>query len=201
MHESQVNFSDSSPELLTPRYGKRLEAFMKMKGGNSRFKVGSTADDQNRTIQLTNRDVVVNSLSDGSLPIILQEYSTADVLESGKLHKKKVLLVESKSSNGSTIDCGLLPGDQLISVDETSVEHFSATEASDIVTNALTKNSSVKLTVRPVSELTELSVRSDCNGQAVMVSEHIASTRSLKRTASRRHVPPSPEVQFEFCLC
>ena len=56
-----------------------------------------------------------------------------------------------------SVGCGLLPGDRLLGIDDYDVEHAQQEHAVQKIKSA---GQSVCLTVQPIPELTELSVRS-----------------------------------------
>jgi hypothetical protein len=145
-------------------------------------------------ISSVTREVCVHLHEDGSIPITVNEHVLTERSKLSPVSQQKVIIVESTDSTSMSSVTGLLPGDQLVKVDGSSVEMMSCNEAWKLIVNNLTENGVVCLTVSPLTELRELSLRSDRYGKSIAVFKHCASTGSLKRTASLRHLPQSPEV-------
>lgn len=91
------------------------------------------------------------------------------------------------STSGGEIT-GLLPGDRLISVNDQLVENISREVIIEMIRNC---NESVRVTVQPVAELVELSVR--CmdaqdvqSSNTYIVSHSNSDCNTLRRSASKR---------------
>jgi hypothetical protein len=144
------------------------------------------------------REVSVHQQEDGSVPLVVNEHILFDCVNSSSASQRKVILLEPTTSDVTPPVTGLLPGDQLIKVDGYSVESMSCNEAWKLITSNIRKNGTVTLTVSPLTELRELSLRSDRSGNSIAVFKHCASTGSLKRTASLRHLMQSTQVCLLF---
>jgi C-terminal processing protease CtpA/Prc len=140
------------------------------------------------------REVSVHQQEDGTVPVTLNEHILYDCVNSSSANQRKVILLEPVDSNAMPPVTGLLPGDQLIKIDGYSVESMNSSEALELIINNIRQNGTTNLTVSPLTELREFSLRSDRSGNSIAVFKHCASTGSLKRTASLRHLSQSTEV-------
>lgn len=137
--------------------------------------------DEWKSQDLPTRDVVLRREDFKSLPISLVKHSVAG--NGPREDERSVLLIETARDAATR----LLPGDQLLKIDDQSVDSSDCTAALRLVAEKFNDNGSVKLTVRPLRELSELSVRTGFSGGTINVFEHSAETGSLSRTASLRH--------------
>ena len=108
---------------------------------------------------------------------VLERGTHADTAE----RKHKVIFAEPGAKN---LDSGLLPGDRLLAVNDVNVEQCSREELIEIIRDA---GATVTLTVQPIPELSELSMRSGVEGEDVSIAEHSVKTGTLQRTGSMRY--------------
>lgn len=96
--------------------------------------------------------------------------------------RKESLFAEPKEFNRNN-PTGLLPGDRLLEVNDTSVAEMTREEVADLIRAS---GDAVKLVVQPVPELSELTVRSTSDGTEIELDESHIKTGTLTRSASRR---------------
>ena len=77
------------------------------------------------------------------------------------------MLIRELIPNRGSVGCGLLPGDRLLGIDDYDVEHAQQEQAVQKIKSA---GQSVCLTVQPIPELTELSVRSPDGNETYLLS-------------------------------
>lgn len=96
--------------------------------------------------------------------------------------RRECLFAEPKEFSRSN-PTGLLPGDRLLEVNGTSVVEKTREEVADLIRAS---GEAVTLTVQPVPELSELTVRSASDGTAVELDESHIKTGTLTRSGSKR---------------
>ena len=94
--------------------------------------------------------------------------------------KRVVIFAEPSPHHQNT---GLLPGDRLVEVNKVNVENASREEIIDLIRKS---TDSVVVTVQPIPELSELSMRSGIDGAMVHLEESKAKTGTLQRSGSMR---------------
>ena len=94
---------------------------------------------------------------------------------SERCQTRRTVLFAEPGVNG----CGLLPGDRLLGIDEHDVEHATQEQAVQRIKSA---GESVKLTVQPIPELTELSVRSPDGQETYLLSDANIRELSFKQS-------------------
>lgn len=98
----------------------------------------------------------------------------------------KIPTIFAEPSTGGGEETGLLTGDRLIAVNDQLVENVSREVIIEMIKNC---NDSVKVTVQPVAELVEISVRCiDAQNEQPnnIVSHSMSDCNTLRRSASKR---------------
>lgn len=128
------------------------------------------------------RDIRLKRQPEGDFGVSLRK---GNIMERGAddntERKRIVIFAEPGPKNLQT---GLLPGDRLVEVNKVNVENASREEIIDLIRKS---DDSVVLTVQPIPELSELSMRSGLDGGEVHLEEAKVKTGTLQRSGSMRY--------------
>ena len=116
------------------------------------------------------RRVTLNRRSDRGFGFSLRRSTISERCQT----RRTVLFAEPGS-----VGCGLLPGDRLLGIDDYDVEHAQQEHAVQKIKSA---GQSVCLTVQPIPELTELSVRSPDGNETYLLSDECIKELSFKQS-------------------
>ena len=140
-----------------------------------------------RPLALKSRTVTIKRLPAGDFGFSLRKGVIVDRIGTdGAERKKRVNFAEPSSK---TVNSGLLPGDRLLSVNGQNVEECSREELIEIIRQS---GESITLTVQPITELSELSVRAGVESVESLTdvegvtSSHSIASDSLQRSSSFR---------------
>jgi len=131
---------------------------------------------------LNPRDISLKRLPTGDFGFSLRKGIVLErSLDDNTERKRIVIFAEPSPKNTQT---GLLPGDRLIEVNGHNVENATREEIIELIRKT---GDRVLLKVRPIPELSELSVRSGLEGEEVGLGEQNVKMGTLKRSGSIRY--------------
>ncbi|GFY57295.1 unconventional myosin-XVIIIa [Trichonephila inaurata madagascariensis] len=109
----------------------------------------------------------------------------AVVLErrSPDIESRQTVVFAEPSSAGAKNTTGLLPGDKLLQVNDTSVENKPREEIIELICSS---GDSVTLKVQTVPELRELTKRCNCDNQIIDTTDNATKVRALSPTSDSR---------------
>jgi myosin-18 len=116
------------------------------------------------------RRVILNRRSDRGFGFSLRRSTISE-----RCQTRRTVL----SAEPGNVGCGLLPGDRLLGIDDYDVEHAQQEHAVQKIKSA---GQSVCLTVQPIPELTELSVRSPDGNETYLLSDDCIRELSFKQS-------------------
>ena len=125
------------------------------------------------------RQLIMRRKSVSSFGFSLQECEIIERVKGTSSLKRKVIFIENDSCD-ENVCMGLLPGDCLIDVNGVDVSKMTVGQVWQVIKNLSGKE--IKLSVQPLSELSELSVRSAPDGSDVAIQS--VHTGTLKRSGS-----------------
>lgn len=129
------------------------------------------------------RELVINRQKAGGFGFTLRKGTITQKDSSGVDVKQTVIFAEPGTGQ-SSVHTGLIPGDRLIEVNGSNVEHTPREEIIDMIKKT---GETVVLKVQPIPELVELSIRPAVDGSAVEIQEDMVKGGTLKRSGSLRY--------------